>query len=218
VASTNGTAGSNGKGPRPDKLQDGKVRVAIVGVGNCASSLVQGRYYYADATTVMPRPMTVMVFGVRCRAIASRTTGVSTARPPSLTQDGRTESPRRSGAGALADIRNRPGDVGRLGDADRATDQPRLRFVQLLEGRGAEPADHLAALALRVDHAGQAEDAQVPADQRLREADARRELADGDRSDLRQEADDPQAGLVTEGAVQGAESPQVVLAGGLGGR
>jgi myo-inositol-1-phosphate synthase len=26
-----------------------KIRVAIVGVGNCASSLVQGRYYYADA-------------------------------------------------------------------------------------------------------------------------------------------------------------------------
>ena len=28
---------------------DGKIRVAIVGVGNCASSLVQGRYYYEDA-------------------------------------------------------------------------------------------------------------------------------------------------------------------------
>ena len=28
---------------------DGKIRVAIVGVGNCASSLVQGRYYYENA-------------------------------------------------------------------------------------------------------------------------------------------------------------------------
>ena len=37
-------ASSNGKnGHRPG---DGKIRVAIVGVGNCASSLVQGRYYY----------------------------------------------------------------------------------------------------------------------------------------------------------------------------
>jgi myo-inositol-1-phosphate synthase len=37
-------ANSNGKnGHRPG---DGKIRVAIVGVGNCASSLVQGRYYY----------------------------------------------------------------------------------------------------------------------------------------------------------------------------
>ena len=27
-----------------------RVRVAIVGVGNCASSLIQGRYYYEDAT------------------------------------------------------------------------------------------------------------------------------------------------------------------------
>ncbi len=25
------------------------VRVAIVGVGNCASSLIQGRYYYENA-------------------------------------------------------------------------------------------------------------------------------------------------------------------------
>jgi myo-inositol-1-phosphate synthase len=41
---SNGRNGTNGKGPG-----DGKIRVAIVGVGNCASSLVQGRYYYADA-------------------------------------------------------------------------------------------------------------------------------------------------------------------------
>ena len=40
-------ASSNGKnGHRPS---DGKIRVAIVGVGNCASSLVQGRYYYEKA-------------------------------------------------------------------------------------------------------------------------------------------------------------------------
>ncbi len=31
------------------KRKDGKIRVAIVGVGNCASSLVQGRYYYENA-------------------------------------------------------------------------------------------------------------------------------------------------------------------------
>ena len=34
-------------GRRP--ARDGKIRVAIVGVGNCASSLVQGRYYYENA-------------------------------------------------------------------------------------------------------------------------------------------------------------------------
>jgi myo-inositol-1-phosphate synthase len=39
-------ANSNGKnGHKPG---DHKIRVAIVGVGNCASSLVQGRYYYED--------------------------------------------------------------------------------------------------------------------------------------------------------------------------
>jgi myo-inositol-1-phosphate synthase len=44
VASSNGKASRNGHRPH-----DGKVRVAIVGVGNCASSLVQGRTYYEDA-------------------------------------------------------------------------------------------------------------------------------------------------------------------------
>jgi myo-inositol-1-phosphate synthase len=44
VASTNGKSAANGR-----RTSDGKVRVAIVGVGNCASSLVQGRHHYADA-------------------------------------------------------------------------------------------------------------------------------------------------------------------------
>ena len=40
------TDGANSDGARAD---DGKVRVAIVGVGNCASSFVQGVQYYRDA-------------------------------------------------------------------------------------------------------------------------------------------------------------------------
>ncbi len=44
MASSNGKSAENGK-----RATSGKIRVAIVGVGNCASSLVQGRYYYADA-------------------------------------------------------------------------------------------------------------------------------------------------------------------------
>jgi myo-inositol-1-phosphate synthase len=39
------SAGANGHGSG-----DHKIRVAIVGVGNCASSLVQGRYYYENAS------------------------------------------------------------------------------------------------------------------------------------------------------------------------
>ena len=39
MAQTNGRA----------RLDDGKVRVAIVGVGNCANSLLQGVEYYKDA-------------------------------------------------------------------------------------------------------------------------------------------------------------------------
>jgi myo-inositol-1-phosphate synthase len=47
VASSNGSNGNSAtNGKRPS---DGKIRVAIVGVGNCASSLVQGRYYYENA-------------------------------------------------------------------------------------------------------------------------------------------------------------------------
>jgi myo-inositol-1-phosphate synthase len=45
---TNGTkahAASNGSG----RYQHDKVRVAIIGVGNCANSFVQGVYHYADA-------------------------------------------------------------------------------------------------------------------------------------------------------------------------
>src|SRR3954451_2424385 len=41
--STNGS--TNGRA----RLDDGKVRVAIIGVGNCANSLLQGREYYKDA-------------------------------------------------------------------------------------------------------------------------------------------------------------------------
>ncbi|HKV66467.1 MAG TPA: hypothetical protein VJN72_00140, partial [Gaiellales bacterium] len=41
-ASTNGNSNGHRKG-------SGKVRVAIIGVGNCASALVQGVHYYRDA-------------------------------------------------------------------------------------------------------------------------------------------------------------------------
>ena len=43
MSTTNGN--SNGR----TRLDDGKVRVAIIGVGNCANSLLQGREYYKDA-------------------------------------------------------------------------------------------------------------------------------------------------------------------------
>src|SRR5512140_2890917 len=40
---------SNGSSNGMARLDDGKVRVAIVGVGNCANSLLQGVEYYKDA-------------------------------------------------------------------------------------------------------------------------------------------------------------------------
>jgi len=66
VASSNGKAASNGK-----RTSNGNVRVAIVGVGNCASSLVQGRYHYADAaeSDFIPGLMHVNLGGYHVRDI-----------------------------------------------------------------------------------------------------------------------------------------------------
>src|SRR5437667_1164247 len=51
--------------------RNGKVRVAIVGVGNCASSLVQGVHYYRDASTKdsVPGLMHVNLGGYHIRDI-----------------------------------------------------------------------------------------------------------------------------------------------------
>src|SRR2546430_9593801 len=51
--------------------RNGKVRVAIVGVGNCASSLVQGVHYYRDASVKdsVPGLMHVSLGGYHVRDI-----------------------------------------------------------------------------------------------------------------------------------------------------
>ena len=49
LGTKNGENGTHGGARAGSKRKDGKIRVAIVGVGNCASSLVQGRYYYENA-------------------------------------------------------------------------------------------------------------------------------------------------------------------------
>jgi myo-inositol-1-phosphate synthase len=49
VSTTSGSANGNGSSGGPDRRQQDKVRVAIIGVGNCASSFVQGVQYYRDA-------------------------------------------------------------------------------------------------------------------------------------------------------------------------
>jgi myo-inositol-1-phosphate synthase len=52
VSKTNGHASTNGA----SRYQADKVRVAIIGVGNCASSFVQGVQYYKDADPQHPVP------------------------------------------------------------------------------------------------------------------------------------------------------------------
>jgi myo-inositol-1-phosphate synthase len=49
AVASNGAAAANGNGH--GRYQHDKVRVAIIGVGNCANSLVQGVYHYAGAET-----------------------------------------------------------------------------------------------------------------------------------------------------------------------
>jgi myo-inositol-1-phosphate synthase len=52
VTTSNGAANGNGSA----RYQQDKVRVAIIGVGNCASSFVQGVHYYRDADPAQPVP------------------------------------------------------------------------------------------------------------------------------------------------------------------
>jgi myo-inositol-1-phosphate synthase len=58
---------SNGRA----RLDDGKVRVAIIGVGNCANSLLQGVEYYKDASpeTFVPGLMHVDLGGYHVRDV-----------------------------------------------------------------------------------------------------------------------------------------------------
>ena len=69
--SSNGTSMSETGTWAGSKRKDGKIRVAIVGVGNCASSLVQGRYYYENAkeTEAVPGLMHVNLGGYHVRDI-----------------------------------------------------------------------------------------------------------------------------------------------------
>jgi myo-inositol-1-phosphate synthase len=63
----NGAASANGKA----RYQEDKVRVAIVGVGNCASAFVQGVHYYKDAdpNELVPGLMHVDLGGYHVRDI-----------------------------------------------------------------------------------------------------------------------------------------------------
>ena len=65
MSETNGASG-NGAAPA-----DEKVRVAIVGVGNCANSFIQGVQYYKDADPAdeVPGLMHVDLGGYHVRAV-----------------------------------------------------------------------------------------------------------------------------------------------------
>jgi myo-inositol-1-phosphate synthase len=73
VTTSNGSphANGNGNGNGQARYQPDKVRVAIIGVGNCASSFVQGVHYYAqaDPTASVPGLMHVDLGGYHVRDI-----------------------------------------------------------------------------------------------------------------------------------------------------
>jgi myo-inositol-1-phosphate synthase len=74
IETTVGRSASEGDPPHGGnghERQDRRIRVAIVGVGNCASSLVQGRYYYQDAKAgdLIPGLMHVELGGYHIRDI-----------------------------------------------------------------------------------------------------------------------------------------------------
>jgi hypothetical protein len=94
--------GGRGKDPRmaeQSSSQNGsarskeKVRVAIIGVGNCANSLLQGVEYYKDAKPEETVP------GLMHVDLAGTTSRTSSSRPPSTSSRARSAStsPRRSG-------------------------------------------------------------------------------------------------------------------------
>jgi myo-inositol-1-phosphate synthase len=66
-AAANGVASTNGRA----RYQEDKVRVAIIGVGNCASAFVQGVHYYRDAdpNELVPGLMHVDLGGYHVRDI-----------------------------------------------------------------------------------------------------------------------------------------------------
>ncbi len=67
---TNGTQ-THGDTATPARSDDGKVRVAIVGVGNCANSFIQGVHYYqeADSSEQVPGLMHVDLGGYHVKDI-----------------------------------------------------------------------------------------------------------------------------------------------------
>src|SRR5687767_14465004 len=71
MSTTNGAPETNGASNNGHRIDDGKVRVAIVGVGNCANALVQGVTYYRDAdpAELVPGLMHVDLGGYHVRDI-----------------------------------------------------------------------------------------------------------------------------------------------------
>ena len=84
-----------------------------------------------------------------------------------------------------------------------------LALEERLEGSRQEPADRLATDAAGLDEAGGAEAADVPRDERLRQADVVDELGDR-RLGAGKPLDDPEAVHVSEGLVEGSQGTQLL--------
>jgi hypothetical protein len=88
--------------------------------------------------------------------------------------------------------------------------------MELLERGRSQATDHLAAMTLGLDEPGHAKDAQVPADERLRQPDPGRKLSHGEWSTLRHETDNAQSRLIPERSVERPQTPQILLCRSVG--
>lgn len=107
---------------QPGHVRDGQVRIGIVGVGNCASSLGQGLSHYRDATAnaLPPGLMSSDAGGYRVSDIA-----VASAFDVSAAKVGRDIEVEPSGRRVQRGL-----TVEALGDAARG------RLMRFIDGRG----------------------------------------------------------------------------------
>ena len=156
--------------------------------------------------TVIPKPIRVSPFGVSPSRPKKRATG----SPSFLTRvrvSGLTSEPPPVGFvgghdGRLVGLRHDP-----PGAAE--TEQRALPGERLVEGLPAEAAQRLAAAPAGGHDARRAELAEVPADERLGQADVLDELGHGRRA-VRQPLDDPQPVDVGQRPVEEADLAQLV--------
>ena len=117
----------------------------------------------------MTSPATVTALGVTPAAARALMSGARSSRPAAFSRAERIESPR--GVGSTDTERASAFDALGGGQAKLAGDQTALRRGERLERAGTQGAQLLAAVGPGLAQARRPQDAQMPADERLRQAE-----------------------------------------------